>query len=142
MAQCRRREKPHGLLPPLAGFRGKSIAKSRRGLLFVYRFKTDAEAVKMANDTEFGLASYFYSRDRSRRHHGDRRLVSARDHRRATFDREPDTPCDYDRKANQSPSLSGPQPPGSPLKAVITFCLLKSVMTVTALGPLSGQQHL
>ena len=29
----------------------------------LYRFKTDADAVKMANDTEFGLASYFYSRD-------------------------------------------------------------------------------
>jgi succinate-semialdehyde dehydrogenase/glutarate-semialdehyde dehydrogenase len=28
----------------------------------LYRFKTDDEAVKMANDTEFGLASYFYSR--------------------------------------------------------------------------------
>ena len=29
----------------------------------LYRFKTEAEAVKLANDTEFGLASYFYSRD-------------------------------------------------------------------------------
>jgi succinate-semialdehyde dehydrogenase/glutarate-semialdehyde dehydrogenase len=29
----------------------------------LYRFKTDTEAVKMANDTEFGLAAYFYSRD-------------------------------------------------------------------------------
>ncbi|HVO02238.1 MAG TPA: NADP-dependent succinate-semialdehyde dehydrogenase [Candidatus Cybelea sp.] len=29
----------------------------------LFRFKTDAEAVKMSNDTEFGLASYFYSRD-------------------------------------------------------------------------------
>jgi succinate-semialdehyde dehydrogenase/glutarate-semialdehyde dehydrogenase len=29
----------------------------------LYRFKTEAEAVKMVNDTEFGLASYFYSRD-------------------------------------------------------------------------------
>ncbi len=29
----------------------------------LYRFKTEAEALKMANDTEFGLASYFYSRD-------------------------------------------------------------------------------
>ena len=28
-----------------------------------YRFKTDREAIKMANDTEFGLAAYFYSRD-------------------------------------------------------------------------------
>ena len=29
----------------------------------LYRFKTEADAVKMANDTEFGLASYLYSRD-------------------------------------------------------------------------------
>ena len=29
----------------------------------VFRFKTEAEAIEMANDTEFGLASYFYSRD-------------------------------------------------------------------------------
>ncbi len=29
----------------------------------LYRFKTDAEAIAMANDTEFGLAGYFYSRD-------------------------------------------------------------------------------
>ncbi len=29
----------------------------------LYRFNGDAEAVKMANDTEFGLAAYFYSRD-------------------------------------------------------------------------------
>jgi succinate-semialdehyde dehydrogenase/glutarate-semialdehyde dehydrogenase len=29
----------------------------------VFRFKTEAEAIALANDTEFGLASYFYSRD-------------------------------------------------------------------------------
>jgi len=29
----------------------------------LFRFKTDEEAIRMANDTEFGLASYFYSRD-------------------------------------------------------------------------------
>jgi len=29
----------------------------------LYRFKDEHEAVKMANDTEFGLAAYFYSRD-------------------------------------------------------------------------------
>jgi succinate-semialdehyde dehydrogenase/glutarate-semialdehyde dehydrogenase len=29
----------------------------------VFSFETEAEAISMANDTEFGLASYFYSRD-------------------------------------------------------------------------------
>lgn len=29
----------------------------------VFRFETEAEAITLANDTEFGLASYFYSRD-------------------------------------------------------------------------------
>jgi succinate-semialdehyde dehydrogenase/glutarate-semialdehyde dehydrogenase len=29
----------------------------------LFRFKTDEEAVALANDTEFGLAAYFYSRD-------------------------------------------------------------------------------
>ncbi|WP_417795093.1 NAD-dependent succinate-semialdehyde dehydrogenase [Terasakiella pusilla] len=29
----------------------------------IYRFKTEEEAIALANDTEFGLASYFYSRD-------------------------------------------------------------------------------
>ncbi|AYR26918.1 succinate-semialdehyde dehydrogenase I [Herbaspirillum rubrisubalbicans] len=29
----------------------------------LFRFKTDDEALSLANDTEFGLASYFYSRD-------------------------------------------------------------------------------
>jgi len=29
----------------------------------LFRFKTDAEAIRLANDTEFGLAAYFYSRD-------------------------------------------------------------------------------
>nr|WP_151638226.1 MULTISPECIES: NADP-dependent succinate-semialdehyde dehydrogenase [Noviherbaspirillum] len=32
----------------------------------LFRFTTDAEAIAMANDTEFGLASYFYGRDISR----------------------------------------------------------------------------
>ncbi|MBC7963761.1 MAG: NADP-dependent succinate-semialdehyde dehydrogenase [Steroidobacteraceae bacterium] len=32
----------------------------------VFRFSSDAEAIAMANDTEFGLASYFYSRDINR----------------------------------------------------------------------------
>ncbi|MBA5639099.1 NADP-dependent succinate-semialdehyde dehydrogenase [Duganella sp. LX20W] len=29
----------------------------------LFRFKTDEEVIAMANDTEFGLAAYFYSRD-------------------------------------------------------------------------------
>ena len=29
----------------------------------LFRFSSDAEVIRMANDTEFGLASYFYSRD-------------------------------------------------------------------------------
>jgi len=29
----------------------------------LFRFHTDEEAIRLANDTEFGLASYFYSRD-------------------------------------------------------------------------------
>jgi succinate-semialdehyde dehydrogenase / glutarate-semialdehyde dehydrogenase len=32
----------------------------------VFRFKTEQEAIRMANDTEFGLASYFYTRDLAR----------------------------------------------------------------------------
>jgi succinate-semialdehyde dehydrogenase / glutarate-semialdehyde dehydrogenase len=29
----------------------------------LFRFKTESEAIKLANDTAFGLASYFYARD-------------------------------------------------------------------------------
>jgi succinate-semialdehyde dehydrogenase / glutarate-semialdehyde dehydrogenase len=32
----------------------------------VIRFRDEAEAIRLANDTEFGLASYFYARDLSR----------------------------------------------------------------------------
>jgi succinate-semialdehyde dehydrogenase/glutarate-semialdehyde dehydrogenase len=32
----------------------------------VIRFQTEAEAIRLANDTEFGLAAYFYSRDMAR----------------------------------------------------------------------------
>ncbi|MBL8533969.1 MAG: NADP-dependent succinate-semialdehyde dehydrogenase [Betaproteobacteria bacterium] len=32
----------------------------------VFKFKTEAEALALANDTEFGLASYFYARDMGR----------------------------------------------------------------------------
>ena len=29
----------------------------------LFRFKDDAEAIRLANDTEFGLAAYFYGRN-------------------------------------------------------------------------------
>jgi succinate-semialdehyde dehydrogenase/glutarate-semialdehyde dehydrogenase len=29
----------------------------------IFRFKTEVQAIEMANDTEFGLASYFFARD-------------------------------------------------------------------------------
>ncbi|HQX05175.1 MAG TPA: aldehyde dehydrogenase family protein, partial [Zoogloea sp.] len=29
----------------------------------LFRFRTEEEAIHMANDTEFGLAAYFYARD-------------------------------------------------------------------------------
>jgi succinate-semialdehyde dehydrogenase/glutarate-semialdehyde dehydrogenase len=29
----------------------------------LFRFKTEEEAIRLANDTQFGLASYFYARD-------------------------------------------------------------------------------
>jgi succinate-semialdehyde dehydrogenase/glutarate-semialdehyde dehydrogenase len=32
----------------------------------IYKFRTEDEAVRMANDTEFGLAAYFYTRDLGR----------------------------------------------------------------------------
>lgn len=32
----------------------------------VFRFETEEDAIKLANDTQFGLAAYFYGRDISR----------------------------------------------------------------------------
>ena len=29
----------------------------------IFRFESEAQAIQMANDTEFGLAAYFYARD-------------------------------------------------------------------------------
>ncbi|MCK6394037.1 NAD-dependent succinate-semialdehyde dehydrogenase [Zoogloea sp.] len=40
----------------------------------LFRFKTEDEAVAMANDTEFGLAAYFYSKDHARVWRVSRRL--------------------------------------------------------------------
>lgn len=34
----------------------------------IFKFKNDDEAIDMANDTEFGLASYFYTKDLARSH--------------------------------------------------------------------------
>ena len=32
----------------------------------LFRFKSEQDAIRMANDTEFGLAAYFYTRDLAR----------------------------------------------------------------------------
>lgn len=34
----------------------------------LFRFRTEAEAIAMANDTEYGLAAYFFTRDHARAH--------------------------------------------------------------------------
>ena len=38
----------------------------------LFKFKYDEEAVKMANDTEYGLAAYFYTKVRSARPEADK----------------------------------------------------------------------
>lgn len=48
--------------PQMAIFREETFGP----LAAVVRFKTEQEAITLANDTEFGLAGYFYSRDHSR----------------------------------------------------------------------------
>jgi succinate-semialdehyde dehydrogenase / glutarate-semialdehyde dehydrogenase len=40
----------------------------------VFRFETEAEAIQLANDTEFGLACYFYTRDIARMYRVSERL--------------------------------------------------------------------
>jgi len=47
---------------------GMAVAKEETfgPLAPIFRFRTEAEAVAMANDTEFGLAAYFYTRDLAR----------------------------------------------------------------------------
>ena len=41
----------------------------------LFRFQTEAEAIRMANDTAFGLAAYFYSRDLARAWRVSRQLA-------------------------------------------------------------------
>ena len=41
----------------------------------LFRFQTEAQAIRMANDTEFGLAAYFYSRDLARAWRVSRQLA-------------------------------------------------------------------
>ena len=63
----------HGRLEEAAALGGALAAGHHLGAHFdrvgdvrfdlLDRFKSEEDAVKMANDTEFGLASYFYSRD-------------------------------------------------------------------------------
>jgi succinate-semialdehyde dehydrogenase / glutarate-semialdehyde dehydrogenase len=48
-----------GVTPDMAVAREETFGP----LAPLFKFKTDAEAIKLANDTEFGLAAYFYSRD-------------------------------------------------------------------------------
>ena len=46
----------------------------------LFRFKTEEEAIGLANDTEFGLAAYFYARDRPRLARGGRARIRHRRH--------------------------------------------------------------
>lgn len=44
----------------------KCRKKRRSALAPLFRFKDEADVIAQANDTEFGLAAYFYARDLSR----------------------------------------------------------------------------
>ena len=64
----RRHALGHSFFQPtvIAGMRADmAVAKEETfgPLAPLFRFKTEAEAIALANDTEFGLASYFYARD-------------------------------------------------------------------------------
>ncbi len=48
-----------GATPEMAIFREETFGP----VAPIFRFHTEAEAIRLANDTEFGLASYFYGRD-------------------------------------------------------------------------------
>jgi len=48
-----------GVTPDMAVAREETFGP----LAPLFKFETEEEAIRMANDTEFGLASYFYSRD-------------------------------------------------------------------------------
>jgi succinate-semialdehyde dehydrogenase/glutarate-semialdehyde dehydrogenase len=51
-----------GVTPAMAVAREETFGP----LSAIFRFRDEAEAVAMANDTEFGLAGYFYTRDLGR----------------------------------------------------------------------------
>lgn len=51
-----------GVTPEMAVAREETFGP----LAPLFRFRTEEEAIRMANDTEFGLAAYFYSRDNAR----------------------------------------------------------------------------
>ena len=55
------RSRPQGVSPKLRT--AISVLETASRVAPVFRFKTEAEAIALANDTEFGLAAYFYSRD-------------------------------------------------------------------------------
>ncbi len=68
MAGGKRHALGHSFFEPtvLAGVSADSLIFSEETfgpVAPLFRFKTDDEVIEMANNTEFGLASYFYSRD-------------------------------------------------------------------------------
>jgi succinate-semialdehyde dehydrogenase/glutarate-semialdehyde dehydrogenase len=51
-----------GVTPRMAAAREETFGP----LSPVFKFEADQQAIEMANDTEFGLATYFYTRDLGR----------------------------------------------------------------------------